>query len=287
MENWLSLLFAQTVAGYAVWHTGILNTKEMRPVWKGSIGFGLVNIPVKMYVATEESTLSFSQLHKDDHGKIRYKKINENTGREVKQEEIIKGYKYGGDYVIVDDDDFKKAAPEKYDHLEILQFIDEKEIDAVYFEKPYYLEPDKTGAKAYALLRDALKKEGKAALGPVVYHNKEWVCLIKPLRNILVMHRLRFSDEIRSEEGLTIPETPIKPEEIKMASALIAQLTKPFKPEEYKDDYSEKLMKVIEAKASGKSSKVKTMKVVHNTTTVDLMSQLKASLGKSATKKAS
>jgi len=258
----------------------------MRPTWTGSIGFGLVNIPVKMYVATEESTISFSQLHKDDNAKIRYKKINENTGKEVKQEEIVRAFKYGSEYVIVDDEDFKKAAPEKYDHLEIRQFVNEKEIDAVYFEKHYYLEPDKSGAKAYALLRDALKKEGKAALGPLIYHNKEWVCLVKPLRNILVMHRLRFSDEIRSEEELTIPNAPVKPEEIKMASALIAQLTKPFNPEEYKDEYSEKLMKVIEAKAGGKESNVKTMKVVHSTT-IDLMAQLKASLDKSSTRKAS
>src|SRR5687768_15849079 len=191
----------------------------------------------------------------------------------------------GGSYVIVDDEDFKKAAPEKVDHLEITQFVNEKDIDAVYFEKPYYLEPDKSGAKAYALLRDALKKEGKAALGPLVYHNKEWVCLIKPLRNILVMHRLRFSDEIRSEQGLVIPDTPLKAEEIKMATALIAQLTKPFKPEDYRDTYNEKLLKLIEAKAAGKAVP-KAMKVVHSNTTVDLMSQLKASL-KAPTKKAS
>jgi DNA end-binding protein Ku len=258
----------------------------MRPSWTGSIGFGLVNIPVKMYVATEESNISFNQLAKSDHARIKYKKVNENTGKELSADEIVKGYKIGGGYVIVDDEDFKKAAPEKFDHLEIQQFVNEKDIDAVYYEKPYYLEPDKAGAKAYALLRDALKKEGKAGLGPLIYHNKEWVCLIKPLRNVLVMHRLRFSDEIRSEEGLVIPEAPVKPEELKMASALIAQLTKPFKPEEYKDTYSEKLMKVIEAKAKGKSNTIKPMKVVHNTTTVDLMAQLKASL-KAPTKKAS
>jgi DNA end-binding protein Ku len=259
----------------------------MRPTWNGSIGFGLVNIPVKMYVATEESNISFSQLDKSDHAKIRYKKVNENTGKEVKTDEIVKGYKLDGNYVIIDDEDFQKAAPEKIDHLEIQQFVAEKDIDAVYYEKPYYLEPDKSGAKAYNLLRDALKKEGKAGLGTVVYHNKEWVCLIKPLRNVLVLHRLRFSDEIRSEQGIVIPDIPVKAEEIKMASMLIAQLTRPFKPEEYRDTYSEKLMKVIEAKAKGKSPAVKTMKVVHSSATVDLMAQLKASLGKAQSKKAS
>ena len=134
----------------------------MRPIWTGSIGFGLVNIPVKMYSATEECNLPFITLDKNNHARIRYKKVNETTGKEMDPKDIVKGYKVGKEYVIVEDEDFEKATPEKLDHLEIVQFVSEKEIDAVYFEKPYYLEPDKTGMKAYCLLRDALKKEGKA-----------------------------------------------------------------------------------------------------------------------------
>jgi DNA end-binding protein Ku len=258
----------------------------MRSMWKGSLGFGLVNIPVRMYVATEESSIPFVQLDKKTHARVRYKKVSELSGKELMQEDIARAYQLGDDYVIVEDEDFEKAAPEKIDHLEITQFISEKEIDAVYYEKPYYLEPDKVGAKAYALLRDALKKEGKAALGPLVYHNKEWICLIKPLRNVLVLHRLRFTDEIRSEQGLVIPETTVKPEELKMASLLIAQLTKKFNPQDYRDTYSEKLLAVIEAKAKGKRTG-KPLKVAHNATTVDLMDKLKASLTRSASKKAS
>lgn len=259
----------------------------MRSMWKGSIGFGLVNIPVRMYVATDESTISFVQLDKKTHARIKYKKVSELSGKELQQEDIVRGYQIGEDFVIVEDADFEKAAPEKIDHLEITQFINEKEIDAVYFEKPYYLEPDKMGAKAYALLRDALKKEGKAALGPLVYHNKEWICLIKPLDKVMVLHRLRFSDEIRSAVGLEIPDITVKADELKMASLLIAQLTKPFKPEEYRDTYSEKLLNVIEAKAKGKVAG-KPLKVVHNATTSDLMEKLKASLKtKPSTKKAS
>jgi DNA end-binding protein Ku len=256
-------------------------------MWKGSIGFGLVNIPVRMYVATEESNIPFVQLDKKDHARVRYKKVNENSGKELSQEDIIRGYQMGENYVIIDDADMEKAAPEKIDHLEIIQFVNEKEIDAVYFEKAYYLEPDKVGAKAYILLRDALKKEGKAAIGPLVYHNKEWLCLIKPQRNVLVLHKLRFSDEIRSEAGLVIPDTPVKAEELKMASLLIAQLTKPFKPEEYRDTYSEKLLNLIEAKAKGKPTG-KALKVAHKATTEDLMEKLKASLNvKRTTKRAS
>lgn len=249
----------------------------MRSMWKGSVSFGLVNIPVRMYVAVEESNIPFVQLDKKTHARVRYKKVSELSGKELNTEDIAKAYQLGDDYVIVDDADFEKAAPEKIDHLEITQFISEKEIDPVYFEKPYYLEPDKVGAKAYALLRDALQKEGKCGLGTLVYHNKEWVCLIKPLRNILVLHRLRFSDEIRSEQGLVIPETTIKQEELKMASLLIAQLTRKFKPEDYKDTYSQRLLQVIEAKARGKATG-KPLKVAHNATTVDLMDKLKASL---------
>lgn len=258
----------------------------MRSIWKGSIGFGLVNIPVKLYTATEESTLPFVTLDKNNHARIRYKKINENTGKDVKENDIVKAYKMGSGYVIVEEEDFKKATPEKIDHLEIVQFVAEKEIDAVYYEKPYYLEPEKTGARAYALLRDALKKEGKAALGPLVYHKREWICLIKPKDDLLVLHRLRFAQEVKAAEGLVVPKTDIKNDEIKMAAQLINQLTKPFKPEQFRDEFSEKLLKLIEAKSKGKTAPVKSMKVVHSTTTEDLMQKLKASL-KTPAKKAS
>lgn len=258
----------------------------MRSIWTGSIGFGLVNIPVRMYSATDESTLAFVTLDKSNHARIKYKKVNESTGKDVKEADIVKGYKIGQGYVVLDEEDFKKATPEKYDHLEIVQFVNEKEIDAVYYEKPYYLEPEKSGARAYALLRDALKKESKAALGPLVYHKKEWICLIKPLHDLLVLHRLRFAQEIRETTGLAVPQQAIKPEELKMAASLISQLTKPFKPEQFKDEFSEKLLKLIEAKAKGKTTAFKPMKVVHNTGTEDLMAKLKASL-KTSTKRAS
>jgi DNA end-binding protein Ku len=257
----------------------------MRPIWTGSIGFGLVNIPVRLYAATEESTIPFVTLDKNNHARIRYKKINESTGKDVKETDIVKGYKMGDNYVIMEEEDFKRATPEKQDHLEIVQFISEKEIDAVYFEKPYYLEPEKTGSRAYALLRDALKKESKAALGPLVYHKREWVCLIKPFGELLILHRLRFAQEIRAVSGLTVPKSDVKGEELKMASMLINQLTKPFRPEQFKDEFSEKLLKVIEAKAKGKTTSYKPLKVVHSNTE-DLMQKLKASL-KTPAKKAS
>lgn len=258
----------------------------MRSLWKGSIGFGLVNIPVALYGATDESNIAFVSLDKSTKGRIRYKKVSETSGKEVKSEDIVKAYEVDGQYVTLDDGDFDKALPTKKDHIDIVQFVSDKEIDALYYEKPYFLAPEKGGERAYALLREALRKEDKGALGLFVFHNREWVCLLKPSGDALVLHRLRFAEEVRSSEDLKVPSVTIKPDELKMATSLISQLTKPFKPEAFKDDYSAKLLQVIEAKAKGKSTKFKPMRVVHNTHTEDLMAKLKASL-KTAAKKAS
>jgi len=250
----------------------------MRALWKGSIGFGLVNIPVSLYSATEESTLSFVSLDKKTKSRIRYKKVSESSGKEVSNDDILKAYEVGGHMVTVEEEDFDKALPAKKDHIDIVQFVKEAEIDALYYEKPYYLAPEKGGDRPYVLLREALQKEGKAALGLFVFHKREWVCLLKPKDDFLMMHRLRFAEEIRDTRGLSVPDVKVKSEEIKMATSLIAQLTKPFTPDQFKDEYSEKLLKVIEAKAKGKSPSFKPMKVVHTTSTEDLMAKLKASL---------
>jgi DNA end-binding protein Ku len=263
-----------------------LNKKPfMRSIWKGALGFGLVNIPVQMYAATEESTIPFVSLDKNDNARIRYKKVNEGSGKEVPYSDIVKGYDVGGHLVIVTDEDIKSASPEKMDLLSIVQFVDEEEIDPRYYEKPYYLQPDKNGAKAYALLREALKKEKKVALGPLVFHRREWICAVKPLDNCMVLHRLRFPEEIRDFSELNIPDAQIQDKEMKMAAQLVNQLTEPFDPKQFKDEFSAKLMQVIEAKAKGKGAKVKEMKP-RTTTTVDLMESLKASL-KPSRKKAS
>ena len=257
----------------------------MRPIWTGAIGFGLVNIPVRLYSATEESNIPFISLDKHDHARIRYKKVNEQTGKEVAFHDIVKGYQMGKEIVIVDEEDIKKATPEKYDHLAIIQFVKEQEIDARYYEKPYYLQPDKGGDRAYALLRDALKKEKKVALGPLVFHKREWICLVKPQDNVLVLHRLRFPEEVRNTTEINIPDAPIKDAEIKMAISLIDQLTQPFNPKDFKDEFSEKLLKVIESKAKGKGATVKQMKTTTSSTTIDLMESLKASLKNNSRKK--
>lgn len=249
----------------------------MKAIWKGSIGFGLVNIPVKLYSAVEESSLDLDMLDKKDHSNIKFKRINEQTGKEVAWENIIRGYMINDKYVVLDKKDFEKASPEKTKHIEITQFVNESEIDSTYFEQPYFLEPEKTGERAYTLLREALNKSGKAGVGVFVMHNREHVCIIKPDENVLILNRIRFAQEIRSPKELNLPKTKSKPAELKMAINLIDQLTKPFDIKKYKDDYTDKLLKIIRAKAKGKSVTVTHMKVVHSTTR-DLMDQLKASL---------
>ncbi len=249
----------------------------MKAIWKGSIGFGLVNIPIKMYSAVEESTLDLDMLDKKDHSNIKFKRVNENTGKEVAWENIARGYLINEKYVVLDEKDFERASPEKTKHIEITQFVDEKEIDSTFFEMPYYLEPEKTGARAYSLLREALSKSGKAGIGVFVMHKREHVCMIKAMGDVLVLNRLRFAQEIRSPKELTLPSTKSKPAELKMAVNLINQLSNKFDPKKYKDEYTSKLLKIIQAKAKGKQTAYKPLKVVHSTTR-DLMEQLKASL---------
>lgn len=258
----------------------------MKAIWTGSIGFGLVNIPIKMYTAVEASTLDLDMLDKKDHANIKFKRVNETTGKEVAWENIVRGYLLNEKYVVLDKEDFEKASPEKTKHIEITQFTEEKEIDSSYFEQPYFLEPEKTGIRAYALLRDALKKSGKAGVGLFVMHNREHACIIKVQDNVLLLIRIRFSQELRSPKELKIPAAKSKPAEVKMALNLIEQLTTPFDISKFKDEYSNKLLKIIKAKSKGKATPFKPMKVVHSKTK-DLMEQLKASLATGGKRKAS
>jgi DNA end-binding protein Ku len=249
----------------------------MRAIWTGSIGFGLVNIPVKMFSAVQDSSLDLDMLDSKDHSNIKFKRVNERTGKEVPWENIVRGYYMNDRYVVVDKNDFEKASPEKTKHIEIKHFVDETEIDSMYFEQPYYLQPEKTGIRAYALLRDAFKKTGKAGVALFVMRDREHLCIIKAKDDVLVLNRIRFEEEIRSPEELNLPSTKSKPEELKMAVSLINQLSGPFDIKKYKDDYSERLLKIIKAKAKGKAVPFTPMKVVHSKTK-DLMEQLKASL---------
>jgi DNA end-binding protein Ku len=185
-----------------------------------------------------------------------------------------------GKYVILDEEDFAKASPEKSKIISIDEFVNGKEIDSIYFETPYYLQPDKSGEKAYALLREALEKSGKFGLGTYVLRNREHLCILKPLGKAIVLNTIRFHEEIRDINELNVPAgASVKPGELKMALALIDQLTGKFDISKYKDTYTDELLKVIKAKAKGKKTEVPQMRIVHSNAR-DLMSQLKASLDK-------
>ena len=252
----------------------------MRAIWSGAIGFGLVNIPIKLYSAVQESSLDLDMLDKKDHSNIKFQRINEKTGKVVPWANIVKAYNLDGRYVVLDDSDYEKAMPEKTKQIEIISFAEESEIDSMYYETPYYIEPDKSGARAYAVLWAALNKSGRVGLGTFVLRTKETLCVVKAKEGVLVVQRLRFEQEIRSHSDLNLPSLTaksVKPNELKMAMSLIDQLTEPFDLSAYKDTYSEKLMKLIKAKSKGKKITTPALKVVHSRAT-DLMAQLKASL---------
>lgn len=255
----------------------------MKTIWKGSISFGLVNIPVKMYTATQSHTLDLDMLHKDDLCPIKFLRVCREDGREVPYKDIVKGYKYkDGDYVVLTNKDFEAASVEKTHSIDIEHFIDEKEINSIYYEKPYYLEPEKGGTKSYSLLREAIKKSKKVGIGRFVLKNREHIGVLKLYDDMIIWNQLRYQDEIRSPKDLGIPKgghTSAK--EVDMAIALIKQLDHKFTPKDYKDTYVEELKKIIEQKAKGRKVKPKG-KAPKATSSKNLMTLLKSSIKKKA-----
>jgi DNA end-binding protein Ku len=252
----------------------------MRSMWKGSLSFGLVNLPVRLFSAIEDSSLDLDMLDKKDMSHIHFQRVNENTGREVEWENIVKAYKYKGDYVVLSEEDFEQASAVKTRTIEILNFVDEDEIDTIYYEQPYYIEPEKGGTKAYVLLREALKKAGKVGVTSFVMRSREYLAVIKPHDTALVLNRIRFQEEIRDYNMLKLPGAiSVSARELDVALELIEHYTEPFDIAEYRDTYTAELMKIIKAKAQGKKPKAAKLELVY-TKSKDLMEQLKASLEK-------
>lgn len=252
----------------------------MRALWSGSISFGLVNIPVRLYSGVNpHEGIDLDMLHKDDHSPIRYARICRKDGEEVPWDDIVKGYEYrDGDYVVLTKKDLDKLDTEKTETIDIQHFVDEDEIDIRYFEHPYYLEPVKGGGKAYALLRGALEQSGKLGLARFVLRQREHLGVIKPVGKALVLNQMRFPTDLREATDLKFPaENSVKPEEVKVALKFISQETSHFIPEDYRDTYTEELEDLIEAKTKGKKPKKHTQKAA-DTSSKDLMSTLKASL---------
>jgi DNA end-binding protein Ku len=254
----------------------------MRSIWKGSIGFGLVNIPIKLYSAVQNSGLDLDMLDSKDQSHIKFQRINENTQKVVEFDKIVKGYKLDDKYIILDKHDFEEASPEKTKMIELENFVSIDEINPIYYETSYFAEPETQGKKAYALLLKALQKSGKAGVARFVLRNTENLCVIHPLNNVLTVTKIRFAEEIRSAEEIKVPSLDtINKKELDVGLALIKQYTSPFNIEAFKDEYTQELLRIIKAKAKGKRATVKKLKPREEAGS-DLYSQLMQSLSKKA-----
>lgn len=251
----------------------------MRSIWSGAISFGLIYIPVKLFSGSEEQTLDFDMLRKGDLCPIRYVRVCESDGEEVEYKDIVKGYQFRkGDYVVVTDEDFKRAAPKKTQTIEIVAFIKESEVDAKLLEKPYFLEPVKGAARAYALLREALKKTDKVAVAKYVLRTRERMCLLRAEGDMIVLLQMRWASEVRNPEELELPPAKdVQKKELDMAVRLVDQLTETFDPNEYQDTYTETLRKFIEDKAAGKVKEPEEEEAIPAEVT-DLFAKLRESL---------
>jgi DNA end-binding protein Ku len=250
----------------------------MRTLWRGAISFGLVSIPIRVYTATEEKTLRFNQLHEKDHGRIKYKRVCSNDDEEVPYDEIVKGYEYEKDrYVILTDEELDSVPVESTRTIDIAQFVDRSEIDPIYYKKTYYLGPEEAGVKAYQLLRDALREGDKVGIAKVSFRDKEHLSAIRLKDDVLVLDTMFWPDEIREAE-FTELEKPAKvsDKELQMASSLIENLTEPFQPENYQDEYREALLEIVEKKVEGQEIEV--IEAPEPSKVVDLMDALRTSV---------
>ena len=253
-----------------------------RAIWKGSISFGLVNIPIALYPATRREEFKFRLLRKSDLSPVNYKRVAEKDGKEVPWDQIVKGYEYEkGKYVVLKDEDFERVDLEATQTVDIQDFVDLDEIDPIFFYKPYYLEPQKGGDKAYALLRDALKDIKKVGIAKVVIKTRQYLAGVKPEDGALVLELMHFADELADTGKLHLPKkVEVGKREMKMAKSLIDSMSAKWNPEKYHDDYREALMEVIEEKveAGGKEIEEKPKPKPKPTKVIDLVSVLQKSL---------
>lgn len=250
----------------------------MRSIWKGSIGFGLVSIPVKLYSAVQSSSLDLDMLDSRDHARIRFQRVNEHTKKEVPYEKIVKGYKLDDEYIVVEQADFEAAAPEKSKVIEIESFVDIDQVNPMFYETSYYAEPDTKNNKAYSLLIQAMHESKKAGLARFVLRNTENLCIVHPVDSVMVVTRIRFGQEIRATDELNVAkDVKVTKKELEVGLALIKQYSEKFNVDKFKDTYHEDLLKIIHAKAKGKRPTIKKL-VPKKTKSDDLYDQLMQSL---------
>jgi DNA end-binding protein Ku len=252
----------------------------MRAIWKGHISFALVTIPVSLFSATKRNEISLHYLHKSDLSPVSYKRFCDAEDKEVPWEEITRGYEYEKDqYIEITDEDLEGADVELTRTIQVMEFVDEAEIDPVYFDKPYYLEPQKGGERAYALMREALAQSGKVGVAKVVLKSREHLAAVKPVGKMIMLGMMRFAHEIVDPSSLKLPDVIVPAgKEMDLARTLIDSMTDKFQPEKYKDDYHEKVLEVIQAKVAGVTPQVGKVAAKAPGKVVDLMEILKQSL---------
>jgi DNA end-binding protein Ku len=258
----------------------------MRAIWKGNISFALVTIPVSLFSATKRNEISLHYLHKSDLSPVSYKRFCDAEDKEVQWEEITRGHEYEkGQYVEITDEDLDRADVELTKTIQILEFVQEEEIDPVFFDKPYYLEPQKGGERAYALMRDALAKSKKVGIAKVVLKSREHLAAVKPVGNMMGLQMMRFAQEIVDPSELRLPEKiEVSPKEMDLANMLIDSMSDKFEPSKYRDEYHDKVLEVIRAKIEGVAPKVSAGRTTAPGKVVDLMEILKESLKESQKK---
>jgi DNA end-binding protein Ku len=255
----------------------------MRPTWKGSISFGLVYIPISVYPATREEKLSFRQLRKTDLSPIKYKKVAEADMKEVPADQIVKGFEYEkGRYIILSDEDFEKVRIESTHSIDITDFVDIDKVDPKFFYKPYFLEAQKGGEKAYSLLHKALSGTGKIGIAKVAIANREYLAAVKPDGLFLVLELMHFASEVLKPEELNRPKTDLNDKELKMANTLIESMSSDWQPEKYRDEYRDAVMEIIETKAKNKQLPAAApAPAPRSTNVVDLVKVLQESINRS------
>jgi DNA end-binding protein Ku len=251
-----------------------------RSIWKGSIAFGLVNIPIELYSAVRDHRPKFRLLHAKDEAPVRYERVCQSEGKPVAWEDLVKGYEYEkGQFVVLTRDDFKIAALEKTKTIDILDFVDPNEIDERYYETPYYLQPGKGADRAYALLREAIRETGRIGVGKIILRDAQHLAAIEAIGDALVLTMMRFADELADLEDFKFPSsTGLRKQELTMARQLVENLSAEWDPAKYTDEYRDNLMRVIQGKLKGRKPKLEARETPQQAAVVDLMSRLKASL---------
>jgi DNA end-binding protein Ku len=251
-----------------------------RAIWKGSIAFGLVNIPVELYSAVRDHRPKLRLLHAKDESPVQYERICRTEGKPVAWEELVKGYEYEkGQFVVITKEDFKTAAVQKTKTIDILDFVSTEEIDERFFETPYYLQPSKGGERAYALLREALRESGRIGISKIILREEQHLAAVEVIDDALVLTMMRFADELADLSDFHFPaRNGIRPAELKIARQLVDNLAASWDPSKYTDEYRDNLMRVIQAKLKGKKPRLKEAQTPRQAEVVDLMARLKASL---------